>query len=145
MIKIKKAIKKDFKEISKTYMEGFSEPPYKEKWTLKKAIKKINIFSQYCDIWKIEFKKEIIGFVIINSNQWLPGKIAFIEDIAIKKEFRKKGIASKTMNKIMKIYKDRGFEYSMAIVNKKSPAYYMWSKIGMKENKINVLINKKLK
>ena len=57
-IQIIKSRKEDYKELAEIYKTEFSKPPYNEPWTKKKAIKKINIFSKYCDIWKIIYNKK---------------------------------------------------------------------------------------
>ena len=144
-IKLKKAKKRNFKEMSKIYIKAFSEPPYNEKWTKKQGLTKIKLFSKYCEIWEILYKKQLIGFIIINSNFWLPGKFCFVEDIAIKKEFRGKGIGTIVLKKIMKRYKEKGFEYFLGLANKQSKAFKLYNKLGIKENKVDKLISKELK
>jgi len=91
-IQIIKSKKEDYKKFAEIYKTEFSKPPYNELWTKKKAIQKINILSKYCDIWKIIYNREIAGFVAINPSWFFPGKYAFGEVIAIKKEFQEKGI-----------------------------------------------------
>lgn len=107
-MEIKKAKKGDLKDIAKIYSQEFSKPPYSEPWTDKKALEKIKIFSKYCDIWKVDYEKEIIGFIVINPNHFYPGEVAFGEEIAIKEKYQGRGIGSKLLEKIMKIYRERG-------------------------------------
>lgn len=142
--KLEIAKQEDFKKISEIYKESFSEEPYNENWTNEKALEKINNFSKYCDIYRISIKKEIIGFIIINPNQWLTGEIAFGEEIAIKKNFRDKGIGSEVLNKIFEIYKSKGYKKFMGVSNKKSKAINLYKKIGLESDKENVLISKDL-
>lgn len=142
---IRKARRKNFRKIAQIYADGFSEPPYNEPWTLKDALKKIKIYSKYCNIWEIHYKNNLVGFVIVNPNHWFPGKFAFGEDISIKKEYRKKGIATRVLKKIMEIYQRKGFEYFVGISNKESKAFKLWNKLGIKENKYDKLISRKLK
>jgi predicted acetyltransferase len=99
--KLKKAKFWDYREIARIYGDGFSEPPYNEPWTFDVALKKIKIFSKYCDIWKIVYGTEIIGFVIVNPHHWYPGRTCFGEDISIKKEYRGEGIGKEVLKQIM--------------------------------------------
>jgi len=142
---LKKANFWDYNKISEIYGEGFSEPPYNEPWTPKTALKKIRLFAKYCDIWKIVYENRIVGFIIINPNYWFPGKFCFGEDIAIKKEYRGKGIAKEALLRIMEIYKKKGFKYFYGTSNNQSKAYKLWRSIGIKENKYDRTICKKLK
>ena len=144
-MKILKANLKDFKEISQIYMEEFSKPPYNEPWDKKKVLDKVRLFSKYCDIWKVVKDKKIIGFIIINPNFWYPGKFAFGEDIAIKKEYQGKGIGTKVMKAIFEIYKKRGFERFVGLGNKEAKSFQLWKKLGIKEDKIDKFISIDLK
>jgi aminoglycoside 6'-N-acetyltransferase I len=142
---LKKAKRKDYKEISKIYKEEFSKPPYNEPWTEKKALKKIKLFSKYCDIFKITNEKDIIGFIIVNPHQFFPGKIAFGEEMAIQKDFQGKGIGTKVLKEIFKIYKKRGFEDFKEIALKKAKALELYKKIGFKIDNEELIIYKNLK
>jgi len=143
-IQLNLATKKDFNELAKIYSEEFSKTPYNEPWTLEKALKKLDIFSKYCDIWNILYENKSVGFIIINPNQWCPGEIAFGEEIAIKSEFQNKGIGTKTFEMIFEKYKKRGFKRFMGMENKSSKAKSLYNKIGVKESETYVIIEKEL-
>ena len=142
---LKKSKKEDYKKLAEIYMEEFSKPPYNEPWTKKKAIEKIKRFLKYYDVWKIIYNKKIIGFVSVNPHWFFPGKYAFVEDIAIKKEFQKKGIGTFVINEIFKIYKQKGFEYLMGVANTKSRAIKLYKKLKILPSKDNLFIEKRLK
>ena len=142
---LKKSKKEDYKKLAEIYMEEFSKPPYNEPWTKKKAIEKIKRFLKYYDVWKIIYNKKIIGFVSVNPHWFFPGKYAFVEDIAIKKEFQKKGIGTFVINEIFKIYKQKGFEYLMGVANTKSRAIKLYKKLKILPSKDNLFIERKLK
>ena len=143
-IELKEARKRNFKKIAKIYSEEFSRPPYNEAWTLEKAVYKIKVFSKYCEIWEIIFEKELVGFIVVNPNQFLPGVIAFGEEIAIKKEFQNKGIGTIVLKKIFEIYKKRNFKWFMGIALTKAKALKLYRKIGFNIDKGEVVISKKL-
>ena len=143
-ISLRKAKKEDFKEIAKLYSKEYSKSPFNEPWTLKKALYKLGLFSNYCDIWKIEYNKKMAGFIIINSKCWCPGEIIFGEEMAIKDEYRRKDIAATTLNRIFGIYKKRGFKTYIGIVNKKSKSLGLHQKVGTYKSKDNIIMEKKL-
>ena len=144
-IQIIKSKKEDYKKFAEIYKIEFSKPPYNELWTKKKAIQKINILSKYCDIWKIIYNREIAGFVAINPSWFFPGKYAFGEVIAIKKEFQEKGIGKFALNEISKKYKQEGFEYLMGVVNTKSKAIKLYKKLKILPSKYSLFIERRLK
>jgi predicted acetyltransferase len=143
-IDIYKAKKRHFKEIAEIYAEGFSEEPYNDPWDSKTALRKIKIFSKYCDIWEIIYENKLIGFVIINPNHWFPGKFCFIENFGIKKEYRGKSIGRVVAKSMMIMYKEKGFQYFMGLANKKARAFKLWDNLGIKEDEDNKVISKRL-
>lgn len=144
-LKISKANKKDIKKISKIYQESFSEYPYEELWTRKKAIAKIKRFYKYCDVWNLMYKKNIIGFIVVNSNLWFPGEACFGEELAIKKEFRNKGFGTFFLKEIWRMYKKKGYKIFIGISNKKSKVNSLYDKLGFIKSKKNILREKRLK
>jgi len=143
-VELKKAEREDLKEIAKIYMEEFSKPPYREPWTLKKAEKKMNVFSKYCDIWKIIYEEKIAGFIVINPSQWCPGEFIFGEEMAIKPELQGKGIGTEVWKQIFRMYKERGFKTFIGIQNKNSKVKNLYNRLGIRESKENVILERRL-
>lgn len=142
-IKLKPAKNKDFKEIARIYAEEFSKPPYNENLTFAESLKKIKLFSKNCDIWKINYKKNLVGFIIVNPYRWKG--FCFGEKIAIRKESQGRGIGKFVFKEIFKVYKNKGFKNFVGIINKKSNISNLYKKIGFKINKENIFVEKKLK
>ena len=142
---IRKARKSEYKEIAKIYAKSFSEYPYNKKWSAQNSIKAIKDYSIYCDIWSLVYNKMVVGFYIMNTKRWVPGEVVFGEEMAIKKEFRNKGFGSFLFKEMFKIYKKKGFKAWLGIVDRKAPAYKIYKKMGIKESKMEGLIEKKLK
>ena len=136
---------KDLPKIAGIYNQEFSKPPYNEPWTNGIALEKLKNFKKYSDIWKIENKSGIIGFIIVNTNFWFLKENCFVEDIAIKKEYQRKGIGKKTMSEIMKIYKIKGYKNFLLISKKNSIPYKMYKKLGFEESTDDVLMGRSLK
>lgn len=142
---LQKAKKKNLKEIAKIYTKEFSKKPYNEPWTIELAKEKIKKIKKYTDIWKIQINKEIIGFIIINTNWWFPNETIFIEEFAIKEKYQNKGIGKKILTIISTIYQNKGFKKIIGISNRTANAYKFYEKIGFKESIDNAFIKAKLK
>ena len=144
MMKIRKARKRNFKEIAKIYAEGFSEPPYNENWTISKAIKKLKIFSKYCDMWEIIYEGKIVGFFVVNPHQWLIGESVFGEEMSIKKEFRNKGFAKEAFKLIFDYYKKKGYKDYFAVVLENSKSKKLHKSLGFEKCKNEFMWEKEL-
>jgi ribosomal protein S18 acetylase RimI-like enzyme len=145
MIEIKKANKRDFRNIAEIYMEEFSKKPYNEPWTMKKALKKLDVFSRYCDIYKILSDRKIVGFMILNSYAYCPGEVIYGEEFGIKSEFQNKGIGTICQKKIEDIYKKKKYKIFQMAASKNASAYKLYLKMGFKRSLGGVLLEKKLK
>jgi len=104
---LRKTNNNEIRTLAKIYKIEFSKPPYNEKWTLSKAIKKINIFTNLYDCYTITYDNQIVGFIVINPTFMCPGIVAFGEDIVIKKEFQGKGIGTWVLRNIQELYKKK--------------------------------------
>ncbi len=144
-IELIKSVDSDLPEIARIYTDEFSKPPYNENWTDAKAISKIELFQKFYDLYTIKVNNPIAGFVVINPNFMCPGEVAFFEEIAIKNNFQRKGIGTRVIGEIFDIYKNKGFKRCLAIANIEPTAYQLYKKLGILQNKKDVLIEKKLK
>ena len=74
-----------------------------------------------------------------------PGDVAFLEEIAITEIYQNRGIGTKVIKDLLKIYKKKGFKKLMAIANLKSKAYKLYKKIGILRSDKNIIIEKEIK
>jgi len=144
-ILFRKAIKKDYLRIAEIYTNEFSKTPYNEDWTKKKALKKINIFSNYCDIYVSVVDRKVVGFFIANTNFWNLGEFVFGEEMAIDENYQNKGIGKAFLSWIEKRYSKKGFKKFIFLSFKDSNAYKMYKKWGYEESKSNILFERNLK
>ena len=63
-MKIKKATKKDLKEIAKLMKTEFAKPPFKEKASLNAVLKSLNFYMKIGKIYTAQIKQKIIGIII---------------------------------------------------------------------------------
>ena len=141
---LKLAEKSDFDEVARIYVEEFSKEPFNEAWTLKLALEKLDVFSRYCDIWKIVFEEKLIGFLVINPNQWFLGETIFGEEMAVSEEFQSKGIGENAIRRIFEIYKKKGYKKYMCLVNKRSKSFGLQKKMGVEESQFDKLMEMRL-
>ena len=145
MINIKKAVSSDFPKLALIYRDGFNESPYNEGWTSEQTLNKLKLFSRYCEIFSIFYDKEIVGFLVLNPTLWKTGDILFAEEMAVDKNFRKRGIGTFAMNWMVDYGKKKCFKKLMFFSNNKSDAYRLYAKIGFsKDNEVEVF-SKELK
>ncbi len=143
-IDVYRAKKSDFINIAEIYSEGFSEPSDEGKIDIDSALKKIKLFSEYCEIWKIVYMDNFAGFIIINPSYGVPGKYCFIESMGIKKEFRGKSIGNEVLKEMMSLYAERGFIKIMGIANKDSRAFRLLEHLGIREDREEKVLSREL-
>ena len=144
-INLIKSEKKDLPILAEIYKTEFSKSPYNENWNVKKAKDKMKFFSENYDVYTIKTNDKIAGFVVINPRFMCPGEVAFGEEMAIKEEYKRKGAGTYALNKILDIYRKKGFKIYMGIVNKHSNSLGLHKKINAKESKSDIVVVKKLK
>ena len=142
-MKIRKTREKDFKGMIKLFIEEYAKPPYKDKWTKKEAIKSIKSEVKKGISYIAKDDKKIVVFITVTKET--PGKIyLFIENLVVDSNYQRKGIGKRLVEQIEKKYKKKNTIISLS-VNKNSPAYKFYKRLGYRENKVNVNMGKKLK
>ena len=66
-MRIRKATKKDIREIAKLMIEEFSKPPFKEKTTINSVINSLNFYLKIGKAFVAVEDKKIVGIVEIVS------------------------------------------------------------------------------
>jgi len=141
-MKIRKATKKDMKEVIKLMMTEFNRPPWSEKWTKDNAGKTTKSLGGI--IYVATENKTIIGFILVTGGHYNKGPIIEICEFAVSKKFQKKGIGELLINHIENLYKKKNFSAIHLATLRKSGAYKFYKKRGYKNyREINMI--KKLK
>jgi len=142
-IKIRKATKKDFKELAEILINESSKKPYNEKYTFKTALKEISKFVKD-ELYVAVDEKNIIGFIA--SGITLDNKQkAYINELWLKPIYQKKGIGKTLVTFIEKIYKKKGVKIIRLVAKRKAGAFKFYKKINYGEYKELVFMEKKLK
>ena len=144
-VELRKTEKKEIPVIAAIYKKEFSKPPYNENWTNEKTINKMNFFIKYYDLYTIKVNKKIVGFICINPTFMCPGEVAFGEEMAIDEKFQGQGIGTWVLQKILEIYKEKGFIRFLGIADSEGKAIKLYNKLGIKLSKKDLLIEKILK
>ena len=142
---IKKAQKKDIKEISKLMLEEFSKPPFNEEGSLEDVINSLDYYFGIGKVYYIEDNKKIIGLVNFCIEQYWEGSVIIIEDLAVKEEFKKQGISKYLMDFVEDFARKNNIGAIYFSTNKKSKAVRFYQKIGYKIKKDIIFMGKKLK
>jgi len=143
-IKIRKATKKDLKDISNIFRKETSKRPYFQKWTQKTALEKIIEFFKKGDIYLVMIEKKIVGFIILHISLGYNGKEAFIDELWLKSDYQGKRIGKILMRFIEDKYKDKGIKSIYLISDINSNAFCFYKKLKYKGYNDFVLMSKKL-
>ena len=144
-MKIKKATKKDLKEIAKLMRTEFAKPPFKEKASLNAVLKSLNFYMKIGKIYTAQIKQKIIGIIIFKEEQFWKGRIILIEDLAIDEKVKKQGIGKKLVNYVESHAKKRKAKFIGFITHKKSNAVKFYQKQGYKIKKDSIIMRKDIK
>jgi ribosomal protein S18 acetylase RimI-like enzyme len=133
-MKIKKAKKRDLKEIGKLMLKEFSKPPFNEREKLSSVLKSLEFYYKNAEIYIIT-KNKILGVIVFQVEQWWEGKVAIIQDLAVKKEFQKKNIGKELTNFLENYSRKKNIKKITFKTNSKSSAIKFYKKLGYKINK----------
>jgi len=142
MVKIRKAEKKDLKELVLILKIESAKKPYNQKWNNKTALNKLNYSFKREEIFIIS-NENILGFAICKTNKF--EKDARLDEIWIKSEYQGKGNGRKLLKFLEEFYSKKGFRYMSLVADKRSKAFGFYKKLNFKENKSVVFMEKKLK
>lgn len=143
-IKIRKATKKDFKEMVKIMRTEFRKKPWNEKWARDIALKVIkNYISDGRSYVAIKDKK-IIGYILITESIYIDGPVIDIETLVVLEKFQKQGIGTALLKKAEEDYKKKGASKIYIETMKKAYAYRFYKKRGYKNSKYDVLVEKEI-
>lgn len=144
MVKIRKAEKKDLKEIAEILKIESTKKPYKEKWNSETAFKQTNNFFKKQDIYVGIIDREIAGFIVIHIDTD-NNKKASINELWLKSKYQGKGIGKALVKFAEEKYKQKGVRKLRLISDKKSKAFGFYKKLKYNEKKNIVFMEKKLK
>jgi len=144
-MKIRKAKKKELKDIIKIMLIEFSKPPFNEKDDFNSAIRSLRFYFKLGRIYVALIDKEIIGVIVFKIEQYWEGRILIIEDLAVKEEFKKQGVGKNLMGFVEDYAKNKSIKRILFTTDKRSKAISFYKKLGYKEEKNRISMTKKIK
>lgn len=144
-IRIQEVKKSDLIQIAKLFLEEFSKPPFNEKATLKDVVKSLRFFLKIGKGYAAIVEKEIVGAAIFKVEQWWEGKVIIIEDLAVKEDFKNKGIGRLLMKKIEDYAKRIKASSIVFSTRKTAKAISFYQKLGYKVEKDIIFMKKKVR
>ena len=139
-MRIRKATKKDFKEIAEILRNESSKRPYNEEYTLRTALKEIVRCSKN-DLYIAVNEKEIIGFIASSKDK----KKAYIGELWLRPIHQGKGVGKTLVKFIEEKYKKKGVNIIRLVAKKNAEAFKFYKNIKYKEYKELIFMEKKLK
>ena len=128
----------DYLEVFKIF-EGF---PFFEKWTEEEIRKEFDLNLTKGHIFGYYENDTCIGF--ISMREQIPNehpvhykdvfKVVYLSDLAVKPQYRRRGIASRLLDYAFEVAKSEGYEYAYLRINSKTPmAYDLAKKYGFRQ------------
>jgi len=138
---IRKATKKDLKEIAEIFRIESTKPPYNKKRTLQGTLRQIKEDFENSSIYVAIEDNKIIGFIIVRRDSD-KNKI-WINELWILKEYQGRGLGKMFMNKIEFKYSKKGIRIFELVANtQKGGAEGFYKKLGYKIDKSMVFMKK---
>ncbi len=144
-MKIRKATKKDLREIGILMKKELSKPPFNEKTPIGNVLKSLNFYYNTGQIYVTEEGSQIIGVIVFQIEQWWEGAVIILQDLVIKRGFQNQSIGKSLMKFIEGDSRKRNIKRIYFETNKKSSAINFYKKMGYKINKDRISMSKKLK
>ncbi len=141
-MKIRKATKKDHKRIAELMKNEYGKPPYKEKWTIKAAVKSIKHCLKVGEMFVAVVGGKVIGFILLRYEYYNIGKVTCIEELVVDSKYQGKGIGKALIKKAEKVCKSKKI---WIIAAKNALAFKIYQKLGYKYCKDTAVLGKKLR
>jgi len=144
-IQIRKATKKDIKEIAELMKKELSKPPFNEKTGTRGILKSLSYYFKTTDIYVAVLDGKIIGVVDLFIDQHWEGPVIIIEDLAVDSRYRKQGIGKKLLDRVGDMAKKKKVKAIYFQTHRKSPSLTFYKKLGFRINKNRIFMEKILR
>ncbi len=144
-MKIRKAVKKDLKEIGMLMKREFQKPPFNERDSINAVLKSLNFYFKTGHIYVAEKDRRIVGVVVFKTEQYWEGPVVIIEDLAVDDKFKKQGVGKGLMDYVEDYAKKKKCKSISFSTHKKSDAVKFYKKKGYKPEKHTIIMRKGLK
>ena len=140
-IKIRKASKKDLKEIAEILRIELSKKPYYEKWNENSSLEKVkSYFKDF--LYVAEFEDNIVGFTAFRFYSWDAGFWGWIDELLISNNFRNKGVGDFLLKKAEEVLKQNKVENVSLLFHNGFSKYNLFEKNNFKQGAYVYLVKK---
>lgn len=139
-VKIRKIKDSEIPKVLKLYKESYSEFPYNEKWENKILLKKIKDMLSFMKCFVALTEDKIVGVIFFYLYDWDTGKKCYIEDLAVDRKFRRKGIAKKLIKNTEDFLIKNNIKTITLTVNKKANAFKLYKELNFVKSEYIKLI-----
>ncbi len=144
-MKIRKAKRKELKDIGKLMLNEFSKPPFNEKASMKDVTKSLEFYFKKAEIYVAVEVDKITGVLVFQTERWWEGPVVIIQDLAVKQEFQNKEIGKQLIQFLEKYSKNKKIKKINFETNRKSKAIDFYKKLGYKINKDRISMEKEIR
>ncbi len=144
-MQIRKATLNDIPKIAKLLLKAFQKPPFNEKASTRMVTQSLRFYFKIGAGFVAIYKKEIVGVIYYKIEQFWRGPVLLVEDLAVKKEFERKNVGKRLMEKIEELAAKRKIKMITFITNQKSPAKTFYKKVGYKQRKDLIIFEKQIR
>lgn len=99
-MKVRKATRKDVKQIAELMLEEFRKPPFNERDSLAAVLKSLNFYFKVGKVYVATDGSEITGVVVFKIEQYWEGPVMIIEDLAVKERFKRQGVGKLLLTEV---------------------------------------------
>ncbi len=142
-IRIKKAQKKDLRQVIKIWITEFRKTPWNERWTKEKIKKTIKSYDGKVYVAVID--NNVVGFALVTEIYYLGGPVVILENLVVSNNYQEQGVGSALLKHVERIYKKKRFAKVFLDTIKKTKSYKFYKKRGYKNSKYDVKLDKRLR
>lgn len=139
---IKKAARKDLKNVGELMLKEFKKPPFNERVSIDAVLKSLDFYFKIGHILIAISENKIVGVIVFKFERFWEGKIMLIEDLVVLDKFRSKGVGSALLNKTESIARKNKIKSISIHTNRKSSAVGFYIKRGYRIQSNVVLLAK---
>lgn len=140
-MEIRFAMESDLDQIAKIFRTESAKEPYFRIMDENQALEKVFYFFENYEIFVTLIEKEIIAFVTCELED---ESRVYLSDMWMNEDYQHKGFGTKIIEYIENNYKSRGFKEISLVSNKHSFAFKFYTKLGFKNHKKLVFLEKEL-
>jgi aminoglycoside 6'-N-acetyltransferase I len=144
-MKVRKAARKDIKQIAELMLEEFRKPPFNERDSLKAVLKSLKFYFKIGKIYVATDGNGVIGVMVFKTEQYWEGPVIIIEDLAVKERFKRQGVGKLLLTEVESYARKNKLNKILFVTHRKSQGIKFYKKFGYHPKKDVVSFEKKIR